>query len=71
MGEGNWLQRFRRSRRDKWIGGVCGGLGESTPIPSWSWRLLFALLFLCYGVGLIPYILLWAFVPKADDEKAA
>ncbi len=69
MEEGNWLNRFRRSRRDKWIGGVCGGLGEITTFPSWTWRLVFALLFLCYGVGLIPYILLWIFVPKESEQK--
>ena len=26
-GEANPLQRFARSSRDKWLGGVCGGLG--------------------------------------------
>ncbi len=71
MDEGNWLKRFRRSRRDKWIGGVCGGLGEITAFPSWTWRLIFALLFLCYGVGLIPYVLLWIFVPKEGEERGA
>ena len=35
------VNRFRRSEADKWIGGVCGGLGRSTGIESWAWRLLY------------------------------
>jgi phage shock protein PspC (stress-responsive transcriptional regulator) len=46
------------------MGGVCGGLGKHTPIPSWTWRLLFTLLFFCFGTGLLFYILLWVFIPK-------
>jgi phage shock protein PspC (stress-responsive transcriptional regulator) len=48
---------------------VCGGLGEHTPVPSWTWRLLFALLFLFYGTGLLIYILLWIFVPPKSEPK--
>lgn len=65
----NWLQRLTKSRRDKWIGGVCGGLGEFSPVPSWFWRFLFAFLFLFYGVGLVFYILLWIFVPPGVDSQ--
>jgi phage shock protein PspC (stress-responsive transcriptional regulator) len=64
MSEGNWLRRLSRSGEDRWIGGVCGGLGQVTPIPAWMWRALFVLLFLCFGTGLLVYILLWIFMPK-------
>ena len=57
------LNQFRRSLTDRWIGGVCGGLGETTGIPSWSWRILFVLTALLHGIGVIMYILLWIFVP--------
>ncbi|MBN1828194.1 MAG: PspC domain-containing protein [Deltaproteobacteria bacterium] len=66
MDQGNWLQKLRRSRRDRWIGGVCGGLGEATSLPSWVWRLLFTGLVLGFGFGILPYVLLWIFVP--EDE---
>jgi phage shock protein C len=64
MTQNNWLQNFTKSDTDRWVGGVCGGLGEHTPMPSWVWRLLFVLLFICFGTGLLIYILLWIFVPR-------
>lgn len=64
MAANNWLQNFARSRKDRWIGGVCGGLGEHTPVPSWTWRLIFTLFLLMWGTGLLFYILLWIFVPE-------
>jgi phage shock protein PspC (stress-responsive transcriptional regulator) len=64
MPEPNWLRRVVRSSRDRWIGGVCGGLGEHSPIPSWTWRVIFCLLLFCFGTGLLLYLLLWIFMPK-------
>jgi phage shock protein C len=68
MTEKNWLQNLTKSVSDKWIGGVCGGLGESSPIPSWAWRLLFVLLVICFGTGILLYILLWIFVPVKSNK---
>ena len=62
--EANLLRRLTRSSQDRWLGGICGGLGLYTPVPSWTWRLIFCVLLLSYGVGLVPYILLWIFVPS-------
>jgi phage shock protein C len=68
--EKNWLQNFARSEEDSWIGGVCGGLGEHTSIPSWTWRLLFVLLVIfSYGIVLFIYILLWIFVPTKSKTE--
>ena len=57
------VNRLRRSRSDRWLGGVCGGVALLTGMESWVWRLAFALLFLFWGAGLLLYILLWIFVP--------
>lgn len=54
---------MRRSRTDSWFAGVCGGIARTTGIDSWLVRLLFCILILCGGVGLLVYILLWIFVP--------
>ncbi|MCU0968894.1 MAG: PspC domain-containing protein [Rubrivivax sp.] len=56
--------RLRRSRSDRWIGGVCGGIAVASGVESWIWRLLFAVLFLFGGTGLVVYLLLWLFVPN-------
>jgi phage shock protein C len=58
------VNAFRRSRTDQWIGGVCGGMGRSTGTEAWIWRLLFAVLFIFAGAGLLLYLLLWIFVPS-------
>jgi phage shock protein C len=58
------VNTFRRSRTDRWFGGICGGIARSTGMESWAWRLLFAALFICAGVGLLVYVLLWIFVPS-------
>ena len=61
---------FRLNRTDRWLGGVCGGLGVRTGIESWIWRILFTGLFLLHGTGLVLYLLLWIFVPKADGPSS-
>jgi phage shock protein C len=58
------VNAFRRSRSDRVLGGVCGGLGRTTGVESWVWRLLFAVLFIFAGAGLLVYLLLWIFVPS-------
>ena len=58
------VNTFRRSRTDRWFGGVCGGIARSTGMEAWVWRLLFAALFICAGVGVLLYVLLWIFVPS-------
>jgi phage shock protein PspC (stress-responsive transcriptional regulator) len=57
------LHALHRSRDDRWLGGVCGGVARVTGLPSWVWRLLFILLLMCAGTGVLLYILLWIFVP--------
>lgn len=58
------INGFRRSRSDRWLGGLCGGLAVSTGVDSWLWRLLFTLLFFVGGAGLLLYVLFWIFVPS-------
>ena len=60
----DWLHALRRSRTDRWLGGVCGGLAPATGLPSWLVRLVFVLLLVCGGTGLAVYLLLWIFVPQ-------
>ena len=68
MQDDNLLRRLTKSQQDKWFCGVCGGLGEHTPIPSWCWRFLFSVLFLLWGFGLLFYVLLWILLPPGKNK---
>jgi phage shock protein PspC (stress-responsive transcriptional regulator) len=59
-----FLHSLARSRHDRVIGGVCGGLGAHTDLPAWAWRVIFSLTLLYFGAGLLIYILLWIFLPQ-------
>ena len=56
---------LRRSRRNRVIAGVCGGLGEFFGIsPTW-FRLGFLIALIPGGVpGLLVYFLMWLIVPS-------
>ena len=57
--------KLRRSRRDRIVAGVCGGLGEFFGISSFWFRLVFFLLLLPGGLpGLLPYVVMWLVIPK-------
>ena len=58
------LNLLRRSRSDRWLGGVCGGLAQVSGVDSWVWRLVFAVFSLTFGFGAVIYLLLWIFVPE-------
>ena len=60
------FNRLRRSRSDRWLGGVCGGLGRASGMEAWIWRLVFVLFTLTFGFGVVIYLLLWIFEP--DEE---
>jgi phage shock protein PspC (stress-responsive transcriptional regulator) len=58
------INRLRLSDRDKWIAGVCGGIGATTGVEPWIWRLIFVLGLVFGGFTLLLYLLLWIFVPR-------
>jgi len=62
-------ERLYRSRKDKMIAGVCGGMGEYFGIDSVIVRLVFVILAFIQGIGIIAYILLWIIVPMEGKEK--
>ena len=61
------LDNFTRSEKDLWFAGICGGLGESTSVPAWVWRLIFVI----FGglLGLVIYILLWLNFTKSEKDR--
>jgi len=60
-------KQLRRSRTNRWIAGVCGGLAEFFGLSSFWFRLLFVILLLPGGLpGLLPYLLLWIIIPLEE-----
>jgi phage shock protein PspC (stress-responsive transcriptional regulator) len=59
------------SRSDRKIAGVCGGLGEWLDVDPVFLRVAFILLALLFGLGIVVYIVLWLFVPRAPATPAS
>jgi phage shock protein PspC (stress-responsive transcriptional regulator) len=58
------INALRRSRGDRMIGGVCGGIAQATGLASWIVRLVFALMAFFAGTGFLLYVLMWILVPE-------
>ncbi len=64
-------KRLGRSRSDRLIAGVCGGLGEYFDVdPVWL-RLFFVLLLFAWGIGFWAYLILWLIVPEQGQRTAS
>ncbi len=63
------IKRLYRSKQDRYIAGICGGLGNFFKIDSTWIRLAFILLSLANGIGIVIYILTWMFVPENLNEE--
>jgi phage shock protein C len=57
-------KRLFRSRKERMIAGVCGGIGEYFGIDPTIVRLLFVLGILMGGPGLLAYLILMIVVPE-------
>lgn len=56
---------LRRSRRDRVVAGVCGGLADFFGISTFWFRLAFLIALIPGGIpGLLPYIVLWIVIPS-------
>lgn len=56
--------KLYRSRENRWIAGVCGGLAEFFGLSPKIVRIICALLIMVYGSGMIIYIILALSIPK-------
>lgn len=60
-----FLNNVKRSRNDKMLGGVCGGMAAHSDCPAWAYRVLFLSL-LIIGVSALAYVGLWLLMPQED-----
>lgn len=68
-GETKAAGRLHKSRKDKKIAGVCGGIAEYLNIDPTVVRLVFALMFFGWGSGILAYIICALIMPEDDAEE--
>lgn len=62
--------RLYRSRTDRMLGGVCGGLGHYLNVDPTLVRLVFVLVGVGTGIGLFLYPLMWIIIPAEGHSIA-
>ena len=58
------MRRLYRSRRNRILAGVCGGIGEYFGVDPWLIRILAIII---PGFGLLAYILCAIFIPENPE----
>jgi phage shock protein C len=59
-------KRLTRSREDRWLGGVCGGIASYTGVDATLVRLLVAVgAILGFGSLIVAYLVAWVLMPEA------
>lgn len=58
------MNKLYRSKSNRIIAGVCGGIGEYLGIDPTLIRLLWILFSLSIGAGLLAYIIAWIIIPE-------
>ena len=61
-------KKLYRSRKEQMVAGVCGGIAEYFAVDPTIVRLVFVLLALLGGPGLLVYIILWIVIPEEPVE---
>jgi phage shock protein C len=60
---------LRRSRGDRVVGGVCGGLGRYLGVDPVLLRIAFVVLALAGGGGILLYIVSWILIPEEKEGE--
>jgi phage shock protein PspC (stress-responsive transcriptional regulator) len=63
-------RRLTRSRDDRWLGGVSGGLGRYFDLNPVVYRIAFAALALAGGTGILLYVAAWVVIPDEGVEDS-
>jgi phage shock protein PspC (stress-responsive transcriptional regulator) len=63
-------RKLYRSRSDRKLAGVCGGLAQYFNLDATLIRVLFVVLAVLGGSGLVIYLLMWILVPEEPEDAA-
>lgn len=64
------VDRLRRSKTDRYIAGVAGGLGRHFDVDPTVVRVVLAVLTFFGGAGVLIYGAIWLFVPEDGEDRA-
>ncbi len=64
-------KRLYRSRKDRKIAGVCGGLGAYFNVDPVIFRIVWVLLILGAGIGLLGYVICWFVIPMEPEAATS
>jgi phage shock protein C len=62
-------KKLYRSRVNRVLGGVCGGIGEYLGIDPTAIRLIYVILALWFGSGILAYIIFLILVPEESVKS--
>lgn len=62
-------RRLTRSKSDRMLAGICGGIGEYLGIDPTFIRILFFILVFGGGTGFWIYLLLWILIPEEGETQ--
>ena len=63
-------RRLTRSRNDRMIGGVCGGLAQHTGLDPVIFRVVFVVAAILGGSGIAAYLIAWIAIPAEDEQES-
>ena len=63
-------KKLCRSVKNRKLGGVCGGIAEYLNVDPTLIRIIFIVLMITWGSGILIYLLLWIILPECSSEKA-
>lgn len=61
-------KRLYRSRNDKILAGICGGIGKYLDIDPIIIRLIFIVLLFTVGSGILIYLFAWILIPLEPED---
>lgn len=70
-GEQEEIRKLYRSKQDKMIAGVCGGIAEYFKLDSVWIRLIMILLAILNGIGIIIYIIMWILLKENPNQSSS
>ncbi|OGJ12538.1 PspC domain-containing protein [Candidatus Pacearchaeota archaeon RBG_16_35_8] len=58
------VKRLYRSKKNKVIAGVCGGIAEYLEVDPVIIRLIWVVASLAWGAGILAYLIAWLIIPE-------